>query len=427
MGNYFDNSPLKSGDGTARIETGTVANVNVRSLTIDWVSQYSGKQIPDVQVMTPYLHYNNGEGFTCVPEVGAICALCWPTDDDPPFVLGFLSGPELEGADFSKFIDEKLVEPGVESEEDMDAQNVTSSGGSTAPVSNPSDASFRAGRPILNPGDMLWQGRDENFVVLRRGGVLQLGSTNICQRAYIPVLNYIRDFCENYELNTAAGSLSWTVKRQEGDTSGNASTEYELVAREFAQDKKASIKVLLGSLDDATTPPGGDKTFIEVTIAPQQIDPNSGEVSGKDMFVLRLDKAGNMFVHQAGTRTEEIDGDLSMTVKGNEDRAVTGNQTVQADGNQVITVGQNHEISGIGSTEDWSGNKIIGAAQLLLGGQAASEPAVLGLKLVTWLLSHTHTHTCAAPTTVVTGLPVLPVPMGAQLQNTVLSTKVKVE
>ena len=434
MVSTFSNSPMKSGSRGARIETGVVANVNVRSLTIDWVSQYNGRQITDVQIMTPYLHFNNGEGFTCVPEVGAICVLCWPTDDDPPFVMGFLSAPELEGADFSKFINEKLLEPGVESEEDMDKQNTISSGGSTAPSDNPSDVSFRAGRPILNPGDMFWQGRDENFVVLRRGGVLQLGSTNICQRAYIPILNYIRDFCENYELNTAAGSLSWTVKRQENDPSGNAPTEYELIAREYAQDKKASVKVLLGSLDDAAKPPGGDKTFVEVTIAPQQIDPTTGELSGKDKFVFRLDKAGNMFVHQAGDRTEVIDGDVDVTIKGNESRLINGNQDEEISGNQTVTLGKNHDLSGVQSTEDWSGNKVIGAAQVLLGSQSASEPAVLGLKLVQWLLQHTHAVAAApnpAPGVTIPTLPVMgdpsTVPMGLKLQNTALSKVVKLK
>jgi hypothetical protein len=280
---------------------------------------------------------------------------------------------------------------------------------------------------------MLWQGRDENFVVLRRGGVLQLGSTNICQRAYVPVLNYIRDFCENYELNTAAGSLTWTVKRQEGDTSGNAPTEYELIAREFAQDKKASIKVLLGSLDDATKPPGGDKTFLEVTIAPQMIDPDSGKVSGKDKFVLRLDKAGNLFVHQAGTRTEEIDGDHKVTIKGKQEVEVKGNQDVTVGGNQKTTITANHDISGVQSTEAWSGKKVIGAAQLLLGSQAASEPAVLGLKLVAWLISHTHMVPALPSPSPSAVIPVLPVsghpstkPLGDALQATALSKTVKV-
>lgn len=423
MVSTFSNSPMKSGAAAARIETGVVANINVRNMTIDWVSQYHGRQMSDVQIMTPYLHFNNGEGFTCVPEVGAICVLCWPTDEDPPFVMGFLSAPELEGADFSKFIGEKLVEPGVESEEDMDKQNTTSSGGSTAPSENPSDASFRAGRPVLNPGDMLWQGRDENFVVLRRGGVLQLGSTNICQRAYVPILNYIRDFCENYELNSAAGSLSWTVKRQESDVSGNAPTEYELIAREFAQDKKASIKVLLGSLDDAETPPGGEKTFVEVTVAPQQIDPTSGEVSGKDKYVLRLDKAGNLYVHQAGNRTEVIDGDVDVTIKGSESRLVNGNQEEQIDGNQTVKLGRNHDLSGVQSTEDWSGNKVIGAAQLLLGSQGASQAAVLGDILIGLLKSHVHEMPAVGP-----GVMTAPVaaPIGLALDSA-LSKVVKVK
>lgn len=433
MPSTFDNAPSKSGEGDTRTETGIVANVNVRNLTVDWVSQYTGKQIPDVQVLTPYLHFNNGEGFTCVPEVGAICVLCWPSDEDPPFVLGFLSAPELEGADFSKFLEEKLTDPGVESEEDIPQGNTTASGGTTSQSTNPSDASFRAGRPILNPGDMLWQGRDENFVVLRRGGVLQLGSTNICQRAYIPILNFIRDFCENYELNTAAGSLAWTVKRQENDTSGNAPTEFELIAREYAQDKKASIKVLLGSLEEATKPPGGDKTFIEVTIAPQQIEADSGKVTGKDKYVIRLDKAGNLFVHQAGNRTEEIDGDHKVTIKGKQDVEVKGNQSVTVGGNQTTKITANHEISGVQSTEAWSGKKVIGAAQLFLGSQAASEPAVLGLKLVAWLISHTHMVPAlpnpdpskAIPTLPVSGHPTTK-PLGDALQATALSKTVKV-
>lgn len=430
MTQTFANSVAKSGAQDVHVETGVIANVNVRNLTVDWVSQYSGKQIPDLQVMTPYVHYNNGEGFTCVPEVGAICVLCIPSDGDPPFIMGFLTAPELEGADFSKFLEDKLVDPGVESEEDIDKQNTTSAGGSTAVSTNPSDASFRGGRPVLNPGDMYWQGRDENFVVLRRGGVLQLGSTQICQRAYIPLLNYIRDFCENYELNSAAGTLSWTVKRKESDPAGNAPSEFELIAREYAQDKKASIKVSIGSLDDATKPPGGDKSFIEVTIAPQQIDASSGEISGKPKYVLRLDKAGNTYVFQKATRTEDIDGDHKITIKGNRDATVKGNDDLSVTGNQTTKVTAKHELSAVASTENITGTKTISAAQLLLGSSAASEPGVLGLKLVAWLASHIHKVPALPNPDVSKAIPSLPPePAGQALQiltNSVLSKTVKV-
>lgn len=419
----FRNSPTSGpGNKPAIIETGVIANVNVRNLTADWVSQYSGKQIPDLQIMTPYLHFNNGEGFTCIPEVGAICLMCIPSDGDPPFIMGFLSGPEMEGADVDKYLEEKLKDPGVESSDDVQDTNTTSSGGSTATTTNPADASFRAGRPILNPGDMLWQGRDENFVVLRRGGVLQLGATNICQRAYIPLLNYIRDFAENYELNTAAGVLSYTVQRQENDPSGNAPTEFVLNTREYAQDKKSSIKVSIGSLDDATKPPGGDKTFIELVIAPQSIDPTTGKVSGKGKYVLRLDKAGNSYVMQVGDRTEEIDGDHSLSIKGSQTVKVTGSQEIEAL-SQKTTLKTTHEISGVSSRETWSGPKSITAAILKLGSEAASEPAVLGLKLVAWLASHTHlVKALPDPAPGPPSLPTLPPVTAAQTKDLVSKT-----
>ena len=161
-------------------------------------------------------------------------------------------------------------------------------------------------------------GRDENFVVLKRGGVLQLGATNICQRAYIPLLNFIRDFSENYELNTAAGSLSWTVQRQENDPSGNAPTEFVLLTREFSQDSKASIKLSIGSLEDAEKPPGGDKTFIELVIAPQNIKADDGKVEGEPVYVIRMDKVGNTYMMQASNRTVEVKGNNTLTVSENQ-------------------------------------------------------------------------------------------------------------
>lgn len=422
MAKSFSNSPARTGTHSSRAETGVIANVNVKNLTADWVSQYSGKQIPDVQIMTPYLHYNNGEGFTCVPEVGAICVLCFPSDDDPPFIMGFLSAPELEGAD-SGDLSAKIEDPGVESEADLPTATTTQSGGTTSVKTNPSDASFRAGRPILNPGDMYWQGRDGNFAVMRRGGVLQLGATQICQRAYIPVRNIIRDFCENWEMNTAAGTLSWEVMRQENDPGGDAPTELNLIAREHAQDKKASIKVSIGCLEDAEKPPGGDTTFVEVTIAPENIDPSSGEVSGKPKYVLRLDKAGNSYVMQAGTRTEEVDGDHSQKIKGTQTVEVTGAQTIKAL-SQDIQVATTHAIKGVSSKETWSGAKVIEASQLLLGGAGATEPAVAGLKLALWL--KTHVHKVPLPPPIDKAVLTLEPLTADALPNAILATKVKV-
>lgn len=393
----FDNALASSGTKPAMVETGTIANVNVRNMTVDWVSQYTGKQIPDVQIMVPYLHYNNGEGITCVPEVGAMCALCFPSDDDPPFVVGFISGPELEGA-ASANLQKSIQDPGVENEEDIPKAKTTTSGGSTTTPTNPSDASFRAGRPVLNPGDIWIQGRDENFLTLKRGGVLQLGATNIAQRAYIPLLNYIRDFCENYELNSAAGTLSWTVERKEKDPGGDAPTEFTLYAREFAADPKASIKVSLGSLNDADKPPEGVTTFAEVVIHPKLIDIENNEIIGIPKFALRIDRDGNSYILQAKTRTEEIKEDHKLTVERNQEITVKGDRTLKITGAQAEEIEGEHTVIGKASSkENWRDVKAITARVLKLGGEDASEPVPLGAKLIQWLASHTHPASGAPP------------------------------
>jgi len=391
MAASFKNSAARTGNRTARFETGVVASVNVQNMTVDWTAQHSGKQMAGVQVMSPYLHYNNGEGFSCCPEVGAICVLCWPSDEESPFVMGFITAPEIVGA-VSGDVQQESQDPDVESPDDMPPAQTTNSGGTTTPKTT--DASYRAGRPVMNPGDIWIQGRDENFLILKRGGVLQIGSTNICQRAYVPISNFIRDFCENYELNTAAGSLSWLVHPVERDPGGNAPTEFTLLTREFAQDKSASIKVSVGSLDSEPTPPGGpdgDKTYIEIVIAPGAMDPSSGVVSGDPVYVLRLSKNGYSYSMQAGSRTIEVKQNDSLTVGGNQTIQVTKDRSVTVQGKVTETITGEHNITGSdSSTETWGKIKTITAALTKIGGPDASEPGVLGLQLLQWLATHTH-------------------------------------
>jgi hypothetical protein len=388
MPQSFHNSPTQVGSSSAFIETGTLANVNVRTMTVDWVSQYSGKVILDLPIMSPYFHYAAGEGCTCVPEPGARCLVCWPSDEKIPFVLGFLGAPEVEGGQPSADLTQATEDPGVESEEDLPDQKILSPGGSTA-ADNTSDASYRAGRPLLNPGDQMWTGRDGNFVVLRRGGVLQIGSTAISQRLYIPLQNYIKDFCENYELLTASGTLHWMVHRVENDPSGNAPTELVLLAREFAQDKQASIKVRIGALDTDKTSLDG-KPYLEVVVAPQQINPDDGKVSGNPVYIMRVDKVGSTYQLQAKNRTFDIQGNDTLTVRGNQGHTIYGNRTDEVRGAASYKIGGAHKMDGTSSQEHWTGQKVIDALTTLIGGADASEPAVLGLRLITWLASHTH-------------------------------------
>jgi hypothetical protein len=191
----------------ASVETCRIINVNIEEWSVDVIGELGNKRYFDIQVSSPYFHFMNGEGIYIQPEVGALCWLCKPSSGRfaAPFIMGFQSA-----------IDEVST-------------------------------SFRGGRQSLNPGDIMMRTRDENFLILRRGGVVQIGATPTAQRFYLPIRNFIRDFCENYELFTFGGDLTWLTERDEKTTDGAALTKFMLRAKEKADNKGHIATLSIGS------------------------------------------------------------------------------------------------------------------------------------------------------------------------------------
>lgn len=322
------------------VEEAYVINVNRRNYTVDVETRHSAKTVADVQCMSPYHHFANGEGIYFLPEVGAICYLAWPSDHTPPFVLGFIGAASVRESD------------------DDTAIRSTSDGGSRT------DTSFKSNRLDLNPGDIALTTRDENFIVLRRGGVLQIGATPIAQRIYIPIKNYVKDFAENYSMMTFAGDVSWTVEPSENDPGGDAPASYTFHMNQNAQDGKASVRVRHYPLNS----PGGDeKTAWEVVIAPQNIDRDTGSYSGEVYTLL---------ITNDGKKTELVGANREIRVRGDD--------KLNVDGKLEVTVGGDETHSVQGSLKLTSSQRAIlgSSAQTLIGGDGASHPGVLGDVLV---------------------------------------------
>lgn len=302
-----------------RAEEGVVVNVNKKTFCVDIVTRHTDKEINDIQVLAPYHHFSNGEGIHHLPEVGAIAMIAFPSDNTPPFIMGY------KGAAAS--------EPTADS--DARGNRPTPDGEGSA-----TDVTFQSNRPDLQPGDIAITTRDENFIYLRRGGVLQLGSTPISQRLYVPILNYIKDFCENYEMGTFGGDVSWTVARDEDDPSGQAPSSYVFHMNEFAQDAKATVRVRHFPAGDT----GGDqKSAWDIAISAQNIDRDTGDVSNATytMSVL-LDGTKSEFigasrdVQIAGNDSLTVDGDMTVTVKGAAAYETTGDHTISSGANAVL-------------------------------------------------------------------------------------------
>jgi uncharacterized protein YxjI len=378
-----ENSPTKSEQEPAWIEKGIIYNVDLKNFTVDVLTDYEGKPFTNCQVAAPYFHTHNGEGIFAMPEVGSSCLVCQPSDDDTPFVLAFIGSFEMEGAKQDN-LEDKAGAADLETEEleavlkKVGAPSSTTSTGSTE--AKTTGASSRAGRPYMNPGDIMLRTRDENFIALRRGGVVQIAATPTCQTIYVPLKNYMRHFAENYEVNTPGGELEWTVQRQENDPGGKAPVLYRLTLRDKAQNDKADIQIKMGHVDD-------DVRY-ELVVAPEKVTVGDGKVSGTPKLKMTINKDGDQKFEMQGSLEYTIEKDRKVTIKGTDTVEVTGARTLKA-----LSILQEakttHTLKATASTETITGKKTITAAQVSLG-SAPGMSAVLGEVLVAWLGSHVH-------------------------------------
>lgn len=278
-----------------------VINVNMVNWTVDVTTQFDRKKYCDIQVASPYLHYSNGEGFSAFPEVGAKCMVCLPSDSSPPFVGAFIMPVEITdmaAADAPKGITSK-----------------------SSPGATSSGASFAGGRPRAKPGDIWMRTRDDNFVILHRGGVLQLGCSELAQRIYIPLNHLVMDISQNYAHHNAGGSILWSM--QEGAGLEHLPTEYTHCFRVYADNKRADVRVKVGKVSDPIAEPAGsdgnqedidllslgkgdDFIVAEVVISPESFNADNGRPEPDDIrsrTVLRFffDRAGGTFFRAKGS------------------------------------------------------------------------------------------------------------------------------
>ncbi len=281
------------GLGNTLIIEGKVVDINQTLWTVDVISQFDQHWFLNVQVGSPYMHSKRGEGIYAMPEIGAKCHICVPSDGPPPFVLDFIMPKETLSS------------------------TTTEDTSGDAEVS--SDSTFAGGRVRAKPGDIMMRGRDGNFVVLHRGGVLQIGASELAQRIYIPLQNLVSDISQNYRHYNTGGSVNWYVASAESES--NPPTIRKETFRLLAGDARATIRVAIGQLRDTVAEPqdgatsnlnqlgigvGSDNpVIVEVAIAPDGFSADNGAPNGDtpDQTVLRylFDKKGNAFLRSEGS------------------------------------------------------------------------------------------------------------------------------
>lgn len=319
-------SSASTDSGPAYIFRAQVLVVNTRDYTVDvQYESYPYSNHFDIPWMTSYLHQNQGEGVAIMPEVGSTVWVCKPSESGKDaFVLGWT--PVQEGG------------------------------------------TYRAGRQLLNPGDLHFSTRDGNFVFIRRGGIVQIGATPICQRIYIPIRNIIRDFAENYEMSTPAGDLTWEVLREEDQGDGHRGCLYTLACKEFS--------------DDPNTNP----------IAVLKIG-SHGEGNDNILSLETRDKGGGIIktsltISKSGKISWTISDDFILAIKGNvisniaKKLTVTSSDAMSLESKALLSAkGAQLHAEGGGATLDLSGTAALNGSAVNLGdaiGQVVIDTGNLG-------------------------------------------------
>lgn len=273
----------------AVIVEGVVVDLNLTLWTVDVVSKFDQKQYLNIQVSSPYMHSNFGEGIYAMPDIGAKCHVCIPSDGPPPFILDFI----------------------------MPTETVPQAGQQDISGENSSNSTFAGGRVRAKPGDIYIKGRDGNFIILHRGGVLQIGCSELAQRIYIPLQNLVTDISQNYRHYNTGGSINWFLAPGESET--NPSTIHKDTYRLLAGDEKASIRVSVGLAKDFVAEPanganselsqlgiGKDNPIVcEVVLAPEAFGADKGslepDTSKKTRLRYFFDKGGSAFLRSEGS------------------------------------------------------------------------------------------------------------------------------
>lgn len=336
----------------AHTESARVVGVNPRDWSVDVVGSIGNKRWFDLQWNSALLGLD-GEGFYGMPEVGWMCWVHTPSDGRmaTPFVLGFKT--------------------------EFDQR----SGGGDGESEGTPSRNYNSGRQSMNPGDIMMRTRDENAIILRRGGVVQVLATPICQRLYLPIGNIIQDISQSYSTKTFAGDLDWVVNRTDQSDAGEVTTALQLRTKLKASDPGHVVTLRHGSHDDDES--------LRLTLVVR----GTGEKDAPSVAQMTIDKDGNVKWVVAKTWTLEAAGQIKLSasegaviieaLKGDLQMSANANVSLEAKtGTMSLTSKGSWAAKGAAATLE--GKTIALKGKTAVGGPGG-QPVVLGAELVTVL------------------------------------------
>lgn len=227
------------------------------------------------------------------------------------------------------------------------------------------------GRHEADPGDIVLSGKLGSNLTVRKSGIIEIGASPIAKRFYIPLQNFIRDFCKSYEMISAGGNIS--IRTNDSDatfgtitesvvsdptspdgiediTIAKTPTKLEMRIKEFAQDKEPVIELQMGRVElDSNDPLVGGLDWKDIIFELLVQNPESnpedqdGEKKGGTVRIL-MDKTGTMNSCFFGSRFTKVHGTETLMAQNyvrqveGMDALLTQSRSVEVYQNDVLTV-----------------------------------------------------------------------------------------
>ena len=166
------------------IELAQIVGVHADTKSVDLRCVNTHRTPVSVPLLYQNMHPDHAGGVDFMPEEGAYCFVAFPSDTAAPFILGFINKPSYGAA--------------------------TDDSGNPLEEPDPvPELSYSYNRAALDPGDYRVATADGNHLILRRGGIVEIGSTPLAQLMFIPIENVVRFYAQRYQLRSPLGEIDW--------------------------------------------------------------------------------------------------------------------------------------------------------------------------------------------------------------------------
>lgn len=326
-----------------------IVDYDPKSQTVSLVFAGSMRRIDDVPLSVGYANPRGGS-IRPHPEIGTKCLVAGSYDD--PKVIGFLG------------IYDKRV------------------------------GSYGRRDPEATYGDLSFGTAADNYIHLRRSGLIEVKASGVCQTLYIPISGLIQEHFREYRGNCPGGEISLRTRSARTEEGGGAGAVlYAVKCRGSTLETEMGVQFKLGAVSD--TPALPNERLLEYRSG-AQVRAELGVVFGESGYLFQvLDNAESY---------EKVPGSALREVKGTE-AEVVGAVFKQVNGKVETTVSGKIQISGgsdlfmsIARSVKVTSPDIILEGKVRLGGESAIENAIKGASFLTAYLTHTHGGRVPPPT-----------------------------